>query len=232
MTDTSEVAETVGSTLAARAAIKRLVAKGWLKRLGGRRYAVVPPEYGKDNVGDLNTLALASVAVEPGYLGWWSAASFHGFTTQVPMVAQVATTTRPAPARRINDMPIEFHRVVPGQMFGIKEVPSLGRLLKVSDPEKTVVDCVDRPQLCGGPAELALIVWDAARVIDQAKLTDYALRMDSTSLLQRLGFLTDVTETGLPQPLRQKLLARIPKSARSSLGAARRADDDIGYVRD
>jgi predicted transcriptional regulator of viral defense system len=229
-TDTPAVAAIVGSTAAARAAIKRLVAKGWLKRLGGRRYAVVPPEYGKDNIGDMNTLALASVAVDPGYLGWWSAAAFHGFTTQVPMVAQVATT-RDRPARRINDMVIEFHRVAPEKIFGIEEALSFGRRLKISDPEKTVIDCVDRPQLCGGPAELASIVWGAARAVDQQKLTDYALKMDSVSLLQRLGFLSDIIAR-LPEPMRAKLRAHIPKSARSVLGAPRGTAEDIGYVKD
>jgi hypothetical protein len=37
-------------------------------------------------------LALATAAVTPSYVGWWSAASVHGFTTQIPLTAFIAVT--------------------------------------------------------------------------------------------------------------------------------------------
>ena len=51
---------------------------------------LLPPEHGPDNLGENNILALAAAAVEPSYIGWWSAAAYHGFTTQKPMTVFVA----------------------------------------------------------------------------------------------------------------------------------------------
>ena len=54
--------------------------------------------------------------------------------------------------------------------------------------------------------------------------------MKSTSLLQRLCFLTDLVGRKLPEELRQRLRSAIPKSTRSTFGARARRDGDIGYV--
>ena len=69
--------------------MRNLIKKGWLARLVGGRYMLLPPEYGPENRGENNPIALA--AAEPSYVGWWSAAAFHGFTTQKPMAVTVAT---------------------------------------------------------------------------------------------------------------------------------------------
>src|SRR5271165_839373 len=81
----------LGSEPTARTVIRNLVRKGWLTRLVGGRYMFLPPEHGPENLGENNVLALAAAVVEPSYVGWWAAASFHGFTTQKPMSIAVAT---------------------------------------------------------------------------------------------------------------------------------------------
>jgi predicted transcriptional regulator of viral defense system len=74
-----------------------------------------------------------------------------------------------------------------------------GRNILISDPEKTVTDCIDRPDLAGVPAELTRIVHAAMAKIDPDKLFLAAVQMKSTSLLQRLGFLTDLVGRLLPE---------------------------------
>lgn len=229
VTDAREITSIVGNQIQARSAVKRLIAKGWLTRLGGRRYAIVPPNYGAENIGDYNTLALASMAETPSYIGWWSAAAHHSFTTQVPMIIHVATT-RQLPDRLINDTKIEFHRLHPRKFFGMQEVVSFGRTLRVSDREKTVLDCVDRLDLCGGPSEAVRIVFTAAPHLDFDKLLRDARRMESVSLLQRLGFFLDIAEVTELSTIRDKLREDIPKSARSRIGGLERCEGDIGYV--
>ena len=58
---------------------------------------LLPPEHGPENLGENNILALAAAAVEPSYIGWWSAAAYHGFTTQKPMTIFVAVLRQNAP---------------------------------------------------------------------------------------------------------------------------------------
>lgn len=227
----SEIIEMLGSEGSARNVIQGLVKKGWLARLVGGRYMFLPPERGPDNLGENNALALASAAVEESYVGWWGAASFHGMTTQKPSSLAVAVLKQ-RPPREIEGTSVRFVKVSPRKFFGFRDFDVYGRSTTLSTAAKTVVDCVDRPDLCGGPSELARIVYGASSEVDPIEMVDDALRMDSTALVQRLGFLTDLVGWRIGDALRTRLHDAIPKTARSHFGRAERRPDDIGYVGD
>lgn len=228
---TADIIDLLGSERSARKVIRNLVAKGWLSRLVGGRYMLLPPEHGPENIGENNPLALASAVVERSYIGWWSAAAFHGFTTQKPVTVFVAVL-RQMPPRVIEGNEIRFVKIAERKFFGFETYNVYGRRAAISSPEKTVIDCIDRPDLAGGLTEVARIVYAATRTIDPEKLVATALQMKSTSLLQRLGFITDLVGKPLPEELRTRIRSGIPKSARSHLGHAERREGDIGYVSD
>lgn len=219
----------LGSEPTARKVIRNLLRKGWLTRLVGGRYMLLPPEHGPENLGENNPIALAAAAAEPSYIGWWSAAAFHGFTTQKPMTVTVAVL-RQMPARTIEGTEVRFIKIAARKFSGFKSYNVYGRNAAISDPEKTVIDCIDRPDLAGGPAELARIVYSAMGEIDHDKLVTAALAMKSVALLQRLGFLSELVGKLLPEELRLKVRTAIPKSRRSIFGRQKRKEGDIGYV--
>jgi predicted transcriptional regulator of viral defense system len=225
----AEIIEILGTESTARKVIHNLLRKGWLTRLVGGRYMFLPPEYGPENIGENNALALASATVEPSYVGWWSAASFHGFTTQKPMAVFVAVL-RQMPTRTIEGSEIRFVKIGSRKFFGFERYDVYGRTATLSTPVKTVLDCIDRPELAGGPAELSRIVYGASDAVDIAELVSAAERMESVALLQRLGFLADLTGWSMPEEARVRLRAAIPKSARSKFGRPQRKEGDIGYV--
>jgi len=225
----ADIISLLGSEPTARKVIRNLIRKGWLTRLVGGRYMLLPPEHGPENLGENNPIALAAAAAEPSYVGWWSAAAFHGFTTQKPMTVTVATQ-RQMPARTIEGTEVRFIKISPRKFFGFKKYTVYGRTAAITEPEKTVIDCIDRPDLAGGPAELTRIVYSAMGEIDHAKLITMAMAMKSTALLQRLGFLTGLTGRKLPAELRAQLRRAIPNSRRSIFGRRERKDGDIGYV--
>jgi predicted transcriptional regulator of viral defense system len=227
--EASDIIGLLNSEQTGRKVIRNLLRKGWLTRLTGGRYMLLPPERGAEQIGENNPLAVASAIVEESYVGWWSAASFHGFTTQQPATVFVAVT-RQTPSRTIEDTEIRFVTIPPRKFFGYKSYSVYGRNTRISDPEKTVIDCVDRPDLAGGPAELTRIVHAAMADIDPRKLVAAAMQMKSISLLQRLGFLADLVGRPLPEELRARLRSAIPKSARSKFGRSERASGDVGYV--
>lgn len=110
---------------------------------------------------------------------------------------------------------------------------SFGRTFRISRPEKTVVDCVDRPDLCGGLVELARIAAAATHSVLDVDLADCALRVGSVSTCQRLGYLLDLVDPSyLSDVERERLRKFIPASARSVVGRDRPQEDDVGYVRD
>jgi len=213
----------------ARKVIFNLRRKGWLTRLMGGRYLLLPPEYGPENLGENNPLAVASAIVEHSYIGWWSAASFHGLTTQKPMAVTVATL-RQVPTRTVEGNEIRFIKIVPRKFFGFKNYDVYGRQVTLSVPAKTLVDCLDRPDLAGGPAEVTRMVHSASSVVAPKELADVALQMKSTATLQRLGFISDLVGWKWPSTVRRRVRGAIPPSTRTTFGRSQRRPGDIGYV--
>jgi len=227
----ADVIDLLGSEPTARKVIYNLLRKGWLARLVGGRYMFLPPEHGPENLGENNVLALAASVVDPSYAGWWAAASFHGLTTQKPMSIAVATV-RQVPARTIEGAEIRFIKLANRKFFGSTVYKVYGREVAISTPAKTVVDCIDHPELAGGPTEITRIVHGASATVDVQEIAQAALRMESTALLQRLGFLADLVGWHWSEKLRGEIRSVIPKSGRSVFGRTERQKNDVGYVAD
>src|SRR5258706_2830970 len=76
--DVVEAGDIIGlldSEQTGRKVIRNLVRKGWLTRLTGGRYMLLPPERGAETSGENNPLAVASAVVKESYVRWWTAAA-------------------------------------------------------------------------------------------------------------------------------------------------------------
>ena len=124
----SDVLAILGSNTTARKVIRNLIRKGWFSRIVGGRYMLLPPEHGPENLGENNILALAGAAVEPSYIGWWSAAAYHGFTTQKSMTIFVAVLRQNA-QKVIEGSEVRFVKVTPRKFFGYKSYDVYGRIV-------------------------------------------------------------------------------------------------------
>jgi predicted transcriptional regulator of viral defense system len=210
--------------------LRSLQSKGWLEGLGAGDYVLIPPERGPEVLGDSNPLALAWASVQPSYVGWWNAAAFHHLTTQHPVEITIATT-KPHRRRVISGEDVRYIHLMQYKFFGSMTAKLYGRSFEVSDREKTVIDCVDRPSLCGGHSEVCRIVSRAADDLDWDKLLVYCRRFESTSLIQRIGFFLELVASP-PEDLIENLQSMIGPNDRSALGLPVRNDPDaIGFVR-
>lgn len=227
--DVSDIRTLAGPGSATRNVVQQLIRKGWLSRVRRGRYVLLPPEHGPDNLGENNVLALATAAVTPSYAGWWSAASFHGFTTQIPLTTFIAVTGK-MPEREIEGSTVRFVHLSKPKFFGSQLYPLYGRQIPISSPAKTLIDCLDRPALAGGAAEVVRITDRALAKISGEEAVETAVRFGSKSLMQRLGAIADLVDRPLPDPVRQRLREAIPKSARSRFGRGHPIEGDIGYV--
>ncbi|MEI6107544.1 MAG: type IV toxin-antitoxin system AbiEi family antitoxin [Opitutae bacterium] len=225
----ADVIELMGAERSARKVIHSLLRKGWLMRLTPGHYLFLPPERGPENLGENNAIAIASAVTAPCYVGWWAAASYHGFTTQKPASVAVAAR-RDMPVRVIEGTEIRFIHVASRKFFGYKPYDVYGRSATISTPAKTVVDCLDRPALAGGPTEVVRIVYGASVDTSADEVADAALRMKSTSLVQRLGFVMDLVGWNPSPSARAELKSAIAPSARSVFGQEAPGRGDIGYV--
>jgi predicted transcriptional regulator of viral defense system len=227
----SDLTAILGSESKARRALRALIDKGWLARVIGGKYLFLPPERGPEKMSESNPFALAAAVIEPSYIGWWSAAAWHGFTPQVPMTVFVAVTKQ-APQRTIDGTDIRFVTVLKRKFFGYEPKDVYGRLVPLSTPAKTLVDCLDRPDLAGGVTELARIAHSALGSLDPEDVLMAALTQKSTTVLQRLGYLADKVGRPLPESVRTRLRAAIPKTFRGRLGRGEPKPHDVGYVAD
>jgi len=121
---------------------------------------------------DLATIALR---VPRGVLCLVSALSFHNLTTQIPKAMDVALE-RGTRVPRITYPPTQFHWFS-GESFhsGIEEYQTDGFVVRVYDPEKTVVDCFRfRNQIGVDVALEALKSWNETRRWKRDAIVRYA----------------------------------------------------------
>ncbi|MDD4604535.1 MAG: hypothetical protein PHF97_12130 [Bacteroidales bacterium] len=81
--------------------------------------------------------------------------------------------------------------------------------VQCSDLEKTIIDCLFRPEYAGGIVEIAKALEASKNKIDFNNLLVYATRFKSQAVIKRLGFLLELFEihTGIIEDLQSKKTA-------------------------
>ena len=179
-----------------------LVHKQWLDRLKSGTYLIVPLAAGETGEYTEHEFVIASHLADPMYISYWTALNFHGLTEQVPMTV-VDATTKQVPDREIHGVTYGFVTLTAAKFFGYDSVVVDAQQVNVASVEKTLVDCADHPEHCGGIGELAKGV--AAADLDQATLTEYLLRLGNGAAIKRIVYLADLLDVELAQ--RDELVA-------------------------
>jgi predicted transcriptional regulator of viral defense system len=196
---TEDAREVTGSSVpATNSLISNLLRKRWLIRLNRGTYLIVPLSAGDEAEYSENWFVVAKHLIdpEPYYLSHFSALEIHEMTTQPVLTVYISTPARRIP-KEIAGATYRFVHARPDDLWGTEGVwvtPS--QQVQASDFERTVIDCLDRPDLCGGVIEVARGLWSKREQIDFAKLGDYVARMGRKSVAKRLGFLLDVYGIG------------------------------------
>lgn len=174
----------------AKVTVERLRKKKWALGVARGKYLIVPLAAGTRGEYSEHEFVIASLIAEPCYIAYWSALNHHGFTEQVPGTVFVATRKR-IKNREILGTKLRFVFLSPHKFFGFEEIPISGRKVKISDKEKTIIDCLDKPRYCGGIEEAAKSIHYAKSEIDFGRLADYAIKMKNNAVVKRLGFVLD-----------------------------------------
>jgi predicted transcriptional regulator of viral defense system len=197
----------------ARQVLHRLTRRRWLIPITAGTYELIPAERGEHAFPDTNPLFIGSTLVTPYYFSFATAAFFHGLSTQASATVYVATTVRKK--RRLLTVRGKTYRLVvqPAfKFFGAAEVDAYGSRVMMAKPEKTVVDSLDRPAYAGDVPEVAAMLWRGQGRLDWGRLADYALRVRSQALVQRLGYLADLLQLPWEGSARTRLLDTVGKS--------------------
>jgi len=197
----------------ARQVLHRLARRRWLASITPGTYELIPAERGEHAFPDTNPLFIGSTLVTPYYFSFATAAFFHGLSTQASATVYIATTVRKK--RRLLTVRGKAYRLVVQsdlKFFGAAEVDAYGSRVMMAEPEKTIVDSLDRPAYAGDVPEIAAMLWRGKGRLDWDKLADYGLRVRSQALVQRLGYLADLLQLPVGTSARDRLLAGVGKS--------------------
>ena len=175
----------------AKVIVSRLSNKKWLIRLARGKYIIVPLEAGVKSQHTEHPFVIASHLVEPYYIGYWSALNYHGLSEQVPSVIFVVSSKR-RKDRTILDTRFRFVTIKKSKIFELIEVNLSNSQVKISGVEKTIADCLDHPEYCGGLEEIAKALFFDHRELDMKKIIKNAEKIGNKTIIKRLGYLLDL----------------------------------------
>jgi predicted transcriptional regulator of viral defense system len=173
--------------------------KGWLERIAHGKYLILPLAAGENAVYTEHEFVIASALVEPMYIGYWSALNHHGMTEQLSRTVYVVTTAR-AEEREIHGVTYRPVTVTEQKFFGYHPTVVGSNQVNVSSIEKTLVDCADHPEFCGGIAELATGMENAVDTrCSWERVVEYLRRVGNGAATKRLVYLADQLDIDLPE---------------------------------
>jgi predicted transcriptional regulator of viral defense system len=174
--------------------LRHLAAQGWVTRVRRGLYANVPLEAEDPQSWRIDPWSIAIRVFEPCYIGGWTALHHWDLTDQL-FSTTVVLTGQPTQRREreIGGARFEVRHRAPGSSFGTRRAWREGVATEVSDPERTLVDCLDDPSLAGGARHLAeaLAEWHARDDAKHDLLLEYGDRLGNRTVFKRLGFLLE-----------------------------------------
>lgn len=173
----------------AKVIVERLAKKKWIVRIIRGKYLIVPLTAGVRGEYTEHEFIIASL-FEPCCIAYWTALNYYGFTEQVPNKIFVAIRRR-MKDREVLGAKFKFVYSSEKKFFGFNDISISNVGVRISDREKTIVDCLDKPKYCGGIGETTKALFFAKEEIDFEKLTNYAIKIGNNAVIKRLGFILD-----------------------------------------
>jgi len=176
-----------------RVHVKRMTDEGLLMRVRGGTYYKIPFERDNKYMPDWHLLAEPLLTGEY-YIGYYSALDIHGLIIQPSLNEQIVTNKPVKPTEKvIKRIPFQFIYHNSTHFFGYKKI-WINDFNKVwcSDLEKTIIDCLYKPNYAGGIVEIAQAIIMSKNKINYEKLLEYAIKFNSQAVIKRLGFLLEL----------------------------------------
>jgi predicted transcriptional regulator of viral defense system len=197
----------------ARGQLKRMADEGLLMRVRDGVYYIIP--YEQDAVAFLPDWHLLAEPLtgQDYYIGYYSAMQIHQLITQPSLKEQIVVSRQIKPSETVIKG-VKFQLIYHNSkhFFGYKKVwaDSFHRVF-CSDLEKTLVDCLGKPDYAGGTVEVAKAIFMSKSKINFENLLQYALQFDSQAVIKRLGYLLELLkiETSIIEVLQKKRTASI-----------------------
>lgn len=180
---------------AARDLAHKLVKRAIVSRIKPGKFIIIPQELGKSSnyIGNWYIVAREIVKSPNYYISFRSAMNIHNMTTH-PLTKVYIVTPRQEykKIRSVESVTFEFIYMKKKLIWGIENNwVTKSEKIRISNMERTVIDCLYHPKYSGGVLEVAKGIWMQQNNMDFNKLTKYALKFDKIVVIKRLGYLLE-----------------------------------------
>ena len=182
--------------------LEDLVTRELVLRLKKGLYVVIPYDISAKDYFPNWCVVASHLAGEDAnyYIAYYSALQLHSLTTQPNYTTQIVVNKRIYPAvQKIHDVEFQFIYRADKSFFGIKKMwPDSYNWVSCSDLEKTIIDCLYKPDYAMGITEVAKALYKAKDKLDYDKLLKYLNQFNKQVAVKRLGFLLELYEINTP----------------------------------
>jgi len=137
---------------------------------------------------------IGNYLAQDGAIAYWSALNLHGLTEQISNTVFVQTT-KPKRDKTVFGVRYQFIKVKPEKITGIETAGHGNHSYKITDKEKTIVDCFDLPEY-GGEFP-GIIRAFATHAWNEQKLIEYAWKVNNVAAMKRMGYCAELFELPL-----------------------------------
>lgn len=176
--------------------LSELVKRGVLARIKAGVYLIL--QTGAENTQLRNWPIIAREIATPHlyFISHYSAMRIHGMTSH-PIIDIYITVSVRLPDKKLKDLQYHFIYSKKEHFWGIQSHwATKQERVEVSDLERTVLDGLDRPDICGGLTDVARGIWVKQNDIDWTKLVQYAKKFKTKAAVKRLGFIVELLKIG------------------------------------
>lgn len=169
----------------AKSLIRTLLSLNYIKRVKHNLYAVCNIEF-KSVIAD--QYMIASKIKDDSYISYHSAFDYYGVKNQMFYTVYVSSK------KRFADFDFDgydYSFVNSKYDFGIVQ----NGKVRVTDKERTVIDCIDKTELAGGDEELFLCL-ELIGKLDGKKILKYLKHYNSQKLYAKVGFMIELLNDG------------------------------------
>ena len=138
-----------------------------------------------------NPYVIANLLVPEGVVAYWSALNLHGLTSQFTNTIFVQSPKLKR-NKEVFGVSYQFVKVKASKMSGITTSGYGNNAFRMTNLEKTLVDCFDLPAYSGGVAELIVALSKAK--LNNDRLIEATRAVDNIAVIKRLGFLLELLE--------------------------------------
>ncbi len=196
-----------------RELLRSMTERGLIMRIKEGLYHVIPYERDVQHYfPNWHLTAEALVGNKKYYLGFYTALDIQGLITQPSLIEQIVVKERVAPKNYIiKEIRFETITFNDKHFFGFEKmwIDDFNKI-SCSDLEKTIIDCLYKPDHANGISEIAKAIYKSREKIKSDRLITYLERFDAQVVYKRLGFL--LNQLDILQPVTSEIKSRLSSS--------------------